>query len=60
VVGDDPVVEMIMARRGGATGLGVVTGMTNIETWAQQPELQRPHHVLKDIREILTCGVASE
>lgn len=57
VVGDDPVVEIIMARRGGATALGVVTGMTKIEDWARQPESHRPHHVLKDIRDILTCGV---
>ena len=57
VVGDDPVVEIIMARRGGATALGVVTGMTKIEDWARQPESHRPHLVLKDIRDILTCGV---
>jgi HAD superfamily hydrolase (TIGR01450 family) len=57
VVGDDPVVEVIMARRGGATALGVVTGMTKIEDWARQPLSHRPHHVLEDIRDILTCGV---
>jgi len=55
VVGDDPVVEIVMARRGGATALGVVTGMTASEEWARQPESHRPHHVLKDVREILTC-----
>ncbi len=57
VVGDDPVVEIIMARRGGATALGVTTGMTTIGEWERQPESHRPHHVLKDIRDILTCGV---
>ena len=57
VVGDDPVVEIVMARRGGATALGVTTGMTKSEDWARQPESHRPHHVLKDIRDILTCGV---
>jgi len=57
VVGDDPLVEIIMARRGGATALGVVTGMTKIEDWERQPESHRPHHVLRDIRDILTCGV---
>ena len=60
VVGDDPVVEIVMARRGGATALGVTTGMTNIEDWARQPESHRPHRVLTDIRDILTCGVARE
>lgn len=57
VVGDDPAVEIVMARKGGATALGVVTGMTKIEDWVRQPESHRPHHVLKDIRDILTCGV---
>lgn len=57
VVGDDPVVEILMARRGGATALGVVTGMTDDEEWARQPENKRPHRVLTDIRDILTCGV---
>jgi HAD superfamily hydrolase (TIGR01450 family) len=59
VVGDDPLVEIIMARRGGATALGVVTGMTNVDDWARQPESQRPHRVLTELRDILTCGVVS-
>ena len=53
VVGDDPVVEMIMARRGGATAFGVTTGMTTAEGWAAQPRNRRPHRILNDIREIL-------
>jgi 4-nitrophenyl phosphatase len=57
VVGDDPLVEIIMARRGGAIALGVVTGMTKIEDWARQPASHRPHRVLEDIRDILSCGV---
>jgi 4-nitrophenyl phosphatase len=57
VVGDDPLVEIIMARRGGATALGVTTGMTSAADWARQPKLQRPHRVLTDLRDILTCGV---
>jgi HAD superfamily hydrolase (TIGR01450 family) len=60
VVGDDPLVEIIMARRGGATALGVMTGMTKSEDWARQPESHRPHHVLKDIRDILTCSVVRD
>jgi 4-nitrophenyl phosphatase len=58
VVGDDPLVEMIMARRGGATGFGVTTGMTGAREWAAQPLSRRPHHVLGDLREVLrfpTC-----
>jgi 4-nitrophenyl phosphatase len=60
VVGDDPVVEIIMARRGGAIALGVVTGMTKIEDWARQPASHRPHRVLKDIRDILNLGRGSQ
>ncbi len=59
VVGDDPLVDIIMARRGGATAMGVVTGMTKREDWARQPELHRPHHVLRQISDILSCGVLS-
>lgn len=53
VVGDDPVVETIMARRGGATALGVTTGMTKLEDWLRQPANRRPHRVLTHLREVL-------
>ena len=58
VVGDDPLVEMIMARRGGAIGFGVNTGMTKALDWAKQPPSRRPHRVLQDVREVLklVCG----
>jgi 4-nitrophenyl phosphatase len=52
VVGDDPLVEMIMARRGGAIGFGVTTGMTNARDWAKQPPNRRPHRVLQDLQEL--------
>jgi HAD superfamily hydrolase (TIGR01450 family) len=57
VVGDDPVVEIIMARRGGATAFGVCTGVTNAEQWGRQPAQRRPHRVLGGIRDLLSCGV---
>jgi HAD superfamily hydrolase (TIGR01450 family) len=53
VVGDDPVVEMRMARRGGAAAVGVTTGMTDAEAWARQPDHQRPHRVITDLRQLL-------
>jgi ribonucleotide monophosphatase NagD (HAD superfamily) len=53
VVGDDPVVEVIMARRGGATAFGVTTGMTSFEDWMRQPQIRRPHRVLSDLRELI-------
>lgn len=57
VVGDDPAVEIIMARRGGATAFGVTTGVTAVEDWARQNGKRKPHRVLTSIRELLTCGV---
>lgn len=53
VVGDDPLVEMIMARRGGATGFGVCTGTTSRAQWKAQPLSRRPHHVLQNVGELL-------
>jgi 4-nitrophenyl phosphatase len=54
VVGDDPIVEMVMARRGGAAAIGVTTGMTGVADWQRQPATHRPHRVVKDLREVLT------
>lgn len=53
VVGDDPLVEMIMARRGGAVGIGVTTGMTTAREWMSQPLNRRPHWILRELRELL-------
>ena len=55
VVGDDPIVEGLMARRGGATALAVTTGTTSRDEWLRQPERSRPHRVLTDLREVLRC-----
>src|SRR5437764_4854641 len=54
VVGDDPIVEVLMARRGGATALAVTTGTTRREEWVQQVRSRRPHGILGDLRELLT------
>lgn len=54
VVGDDPLVEAVMARRGGATMFGVTTGVTTREQWQLQPAMRRPHRVLGDLRELLS------
>jgi 4-nitrophenyl phosphatase len=53
VVGDDPLVEMMMARRGKATGFGVCTGTTSRAQWAKQPPGRRPHHVLATVGDLL-------
>ena len=57
VVGDDPLVEMIMARRGGAMGFGVTSGMTSAEDWAAQPRARRPHRIVHELGEILDVAV---
>jgi ribonucleotide monophosphatase NagD (HAD superfamily) len=56
VVGDDPAVEIIMARRGGATAFGVTTGVMTQDDWARETGKRRPHRVLTSIRELLTNG----
>jgi ribonucleotide monophosphatase NagD (HAD superfamily) len=56
VVGDDPAVEIIMARRGGAMAFGVATGVMTEADWARETGNRRPHRVLAGIRELLACG----
>ena len=53
VIGDDPVVEMSMARRFGAAAFGVTTGVTSAADWRRQPANRRPHRVLNDLRDLL-------
>lgn len=53
VVGDDPIVETLMARRGGAVALAVTTGMTKREEWMRQPAGRSPHRILTELREVL-------
>ena len=53
VVGDDPLVEILMAHRGGATAMGVTTGVTTFEDWSRQPAMRRPHHILTSLRDVL-------
>lgn len=53
VVGDDPLVEMQMARRGKATGIGVCTGTTSRAQWTRQPLNKRPHHVIEGVFALL-------
>lgn len=60
IVGDDPLVEAIMAHRGGATMLGVTTGVTTREEWMRQPPGRKPHGVLADLRDLLSLPARSE
>jgi 4-nitrophenyl phosphatase len=56
VVGDDPAVEIIMARRAGATAFGVTTGVMKQDDWERGSGKRRPHYVLNDLRELLRNG----
>jgi 4-nitrophenyl phosphatase len=53
IVGDDPSVEIIMARRGGAKAFAVTTGVTAGEEWARQTGLRRPEQVLQRLGDLL-------
>jgi len=53
VVGDDPAVEIIMARRGGAQAFAVTTGITAREEWERQTGLKRPGRVLRRLSDLL-------
>lgn len=53
VVGDDPSVEIAMARRGGATGFAVTTGFTKAAHWAAQERNRRPHRLLNGVGDLL-------
>jgi 4-nitrophenyl phosphatase len=53
VVGDDPYVEILMARRGGAMGLGVTSGVTKEPEWKAQEPARRPVAILNSVGDIL-------
>jgi 4-nitrophenyl phosphatase len=52
VIGDDPRVEIEMARAGGALGIGVTTGTTSRAAWNNQIGLHAPHHVIDSLSEL--------
>ncbi len=57
VVGDDPRVETEMARIGGAIGVGVTTGTTDLAGWSKSPPDCKPHRVVDQVSEILDLKV---
>ncbi len=57
VVGDDPRVETEMARIGGAIGVGVTTGTTDLAGWSRSTPECKPHRVIDQVSEILDLKV---
>jgi 4-nitrophenyl phosphatase len=57
VVGDDPNVEVLMARRGGAAAFAVTTGVMSRDEWGRQTGMRRPHAVLNGIGDLLDSGI---
>jgi HAD superfamily hydrolase (TIGR01450 family) len=53
VVGDDPELEMPMARRGGALAVAVGTGVGTADAFAGQPGGRRPDVFLAGVSELL-------
>ncbi|WP_183627484.1 HAD-IIA family hydrolase [Novosphingobium sediminicola] len=49
VVGDDPALEMAMARKAGAIGIGMTTGLMQPETIHALPLGQQPHAVIDQL-----------
>ena len=52
VVGDDPAVEVMMARRGGAVSLAVTTGVMDAAMWAAESGVRRPDAVLANLAQL--------
>lgn len=53
VVGDDPALEVYMARRGGALGIAVRTGTWGQGSVARLPAKHRPHLAVQNVGELL-------
>jgi NagD protein len=54
VVGDDPVLEIPMARRGKALGIAVTTGLASAQQFVEMPEGRGPHLILSGVDELLS------
>ena len=53
VIGDDPGLEVAMARRGQCLAIGVHTGLSDCAAFAALPRNQRPHLIVSGIAEFL-------
>jgi 4-nitrophenyl phosphatase len=54
VIGDDPRLEILMARRAGALAIGVTTGIADAATFNAMPAGERAHHVVPSLTGLAT------
>jgi 4-nitrophenyl phosphatase len=50
VIGDDPNLEILMARRAGAFAVGITTGIADKTAFTAMPPEQRAHHILPSLQ----------
>ena len=50
VIGDDPNLEILMARRAGAFAIGITTGIADTAAFNAMPPDQRAHHILPSLQ----------
>jgi len=53
VIGDDPQLEIVMARAGGACAVGVLSGLATAESFASLPRERRAHFVANGVDDLL-------
>lgn len=54
VIGDDPRLEIIMARNGGAYAIAVETGIGRSTEFTNLPPCHQPHLIVRNVGELLT------
>jgi NagD protein len=57
VVGDDPNLEILMARKGGALGIGVLTGIAGRDAYSALPESKAAHLVVGSVADLGRNGL---
>lgn len=58
VVGDDPEVDISMARRAGAHAFAVLSGVTTVEDWRSERGHRRPDRVLERLADVAALVTA--
>lgn len=57
VLGDDPELEIAMARRAGAMAIGVLTGVANREAFLALPKAKSAHLILDSIADLFATNL---